>query len=93
MPLAAGGAPGMKPNPWQPAVTIMERVGYNPSALVEMLGEMKRRWQPGGLGFARTHPDPQDRIDDIRGAVAGHPEVSEPATRHQRFVTALGDAS
>jgi len=77
----------------QTATTILERVGYNPNALVEMLGEMKQRLEPGGLDFAKTHPDPQDRINDILGAVTGWQQVSEPEVRHQRFVAAMGSGT
>lgn len=47
------------------AVEIMKRVGYDPRALIEVLEEMDRRLEPGGLDFAKTHPDPDDRIADI----------------------------
>jgi len=71
------------------AITILERVGYNPRALPRMLVEMKKRLKPDGPGFARTHPDPQDRVDSIRPALAGKPNPSEPKVRHDRFVAAV----
>ena len=68
------------------AVTILARVGYDPSALVEMLKEMERRLKPGGLDFAKTHPPPNDRIRHIRPAVEKAPPGA-PATaeRKRRF--------
>mgnify|MGYP006292226715 FL=1 len=47
------------------AVEIMTRVGYDPRALIGVLEMMDRRLEPGGLDFAKTHPDPEDRIADI----------------------------
>ena len=51
------------------AVTILRRVGYDPGALIVMLTEMKKQLKPGGMDFAKTHPDPKDRIEDIRPLV------------------------
>jgi len=68
------------------AVAILQRVGYDPRALIEMLEEMERRLKPGGLDFAKTHPKPSDRIKNIRGAVekAGPPPAA-PEARRKRF--------
>ncbi|MCP4291656.1 MAG: M48 family metalloprotease [bacterium] len=71
------------------AIVIMERVGYDPKALTRMLAEMKNRIHSDGPGFAKTHPDPQDRIDSIRPALAGKFSQNEPAVRHDRFVAAM----
>ena len=71
------------------AVSTLKRVGYSPQALVSMLGEMKKRITPGGPGFARTHPDPSDRIRDIEGSVGGSAPPSEPAARQNRFTAAV----
>jgi len=67
------------------AVTILRRVGYNANGLVDMLVQMDRRLKPGGIDFARTHPDPRDRIVDIRqmGVISG--TVDEPKARRTRF--------
>jgi predicted Zn-dependent protease len=48
------------------AITIMQRVGYDPAALVRVLETMKIKVQPGAGGFVSTHPAPDDRIADIR---------------------------
>jgi predicted Zn-dependent protease len=71
------------------AVADLRRVGYSPQALVTMLGEMKKRLTPGGPGFARTHPDPSDRIADIQGSVSGSPAPPDPETRRNRFAAAV----
>lgn len=72
----------------QAAVTILGRIGYDGSALVDMLEQMKVRLVPGGLDFAKTHPAPQSRIDEvlpkIRPAAGPIPEI-----RRRRFAQAL----
>jgi predicted Zn-dependent protease len=72
------------------AVSILDRVGYDSHALVAMLEEMDRRLEPGGPGFARTHPAPGDRIADVRPLVSGPPHGPVPAARTLRFETAVG---
>ncbi len=71
------------------AVSVLRRVGYSPQALVTMLGEMKKRLTPSGAGFARTHPDPSDRIKDIQGSVSGSTPPSDSAARRDRFAAAV----
>jgi predicted Zn-dependent protease len=66
------------------AVTIMRRVGYDPHALVSMLNEMQKQLKPGGLDFAKTHPDPQDRLQGIE-ALAGPGQSAAPPARQKRF--------
>jgi len=72
------------------AVTIMRRIGYNPTGLVNMLTEMGRRLEKDTRGFAKTHPAPQDRVKDINrelGAAAA-PIAPDPV-RQARFEKAL----
>lgn len=71
------------------AITILERVGYDPKALTRMLAEMQKQLRSGGPGFARTHPAPKDRIDAISPSLAGLPDRAEPAVRHERFAAAV----
>lgn len=72
------------------AITILKRVGYNPYALVEMLSVMKTQLKPGGTGFAKTHPDPQDRIGQIQALAGGPSTAPPPAARQARFQQTLG---
>ena len=68
------------------AVAILRRSGYNPSALVSMLGNMRARLKPGALDFAKTHPDPEYRIGLIRKLVGTPvPVVEKPASRERRL--------
>ncbi len=71
------------------SVEILGRVGYHTGAMVSMLEEMNRRWDPHGPGFARTHPSPRDRIEHV-APVAGPAadRQSRPATR-DRFAAAM----
>ncbi len=84
-----GYSRGLEEEADRTAVGILERVGYDPKALPRMLREMKNRIKPNGPGFARTHPDPQDRVEAIRPILAGKPDQVEPAVRHDRFVAAV----
>ncbi len=67
------------------AVVILQNAGYNPAALVSMLAAMKTRLKPGAPDFAKTHPDPEVRIERIRrqiGTLA--PVVESPQSRERR---------
>lgn len=67
------------------ALAILQNAGYNPAALVSMLAAMKTRLKPGAPDFAKTHPDPELRIDRIRrqlGTLA--PVVESPQARDRR---------
>ena len=72
------------------AVVILERVGYDPQALIGMLEEMKRRLKPGGLDFAKTHPDPADRVADLRKLISARAAAPAAADRLERFKKAVG---
>lgn len=86
----SGYSRGLEREADQAAVTIMERVGYDPRALISVLREMKMRLKPGGRDFAKTHPDPQDRIEDVQKLISVRAAPSAPAERQERFVKALG---
>lgn len=70
------------------AVKILNRVGYDPSALVTMLQHMEKELKPGGLDFAKTHPPPAARIRDLT-ALTGGRTAAVPAVRRDRFASAL----
>lgn len=75
------------------AVVIMERVGYDPNAFVAMLEQIKKNSasSKGGAlhGFAKTHPDPQTRINAVKAQIGAAPAVVEPASRKARFEKAM----
>ena len=55
------------------AVEILRKTGYEPGALVAMLENMEKSWDPTRHDFAATHPPPGDRIAQLkrRGVSAG----------------------
>lgn len=74
------------------ALTILDRVGYDPNGLVDMLRVMNKRLKPGGLDFAKTHPSPASRIADIQEMIGKTAtEIMEPKPRQARFLAALGN--
>ena len=73
------------------AVEILQRVGYDPNALVRMLEVMETRLQPGGLDFAKTHPDPEVRIKEIRRVLEPSPAPPVHIERQARYQAALGN--
>jgi len=73
------------------AVAILTRVGYDPNGLVAMLTEMEKNLKPGGLDFAKTHPAPRSRIEDIERQQTGGKALTEVPARQARFRKGLGN--
>ncbi len=73
------------------AVKILERIGYDPNGLVEMLKEMENRLKPGGIDFAKTHPSPQSRIKDIQKIIGSYQPVQRVVARQYRFNRIFGN--
>ena len=72
------------------AITILKRIGYDPTALIEMLEVMNSRLTPGGLDFAKTHPDPEDRIADVKKMIGVSSSQTAPSkTRENRYLAGL----
>ena len=69
------------------AVGILRAAGYPPSALVAMLRNMEKRWDPSRHDFAATHPSPSDRIAQLRKLVSETAVAVSPA-RTRRFLAA-----
>jgi predicted Zn-dependent protease len=73
------------------ALTILRRLGYDPNGLVEMLMVMGKNMKSGETGFAKTHPAPQDRIDEIQKKLGiKYSRVLTPDARQARFTKAVG---
>ncbi|HPS09259.1 MAG TPA: M48 family metalloprotease [Kiritimatiellia bacterium] len=73
------------------AVQILSRAGYNPKALVDMLGQMKTRiGVETGRGFGKTHPSPDVRIEHVRTLIGAQLAAAVPAARQRRFNDAIG---
>jgi predicted Zn-dependent protease len=79
----------------QMALKIMRGAGYDPRAFEGMLKVMETRLKPGGADFAKTHPDPKDRLEKVDATLASEPPVVTPpqaqAVRQARYQAALGN--
>jgi beta-barrel assembly-enhancing protease len=73
------------------AVSILQRMGYNPGALADMLGVMARQIKPGGTDFAKTHPSPQNRIAELKDSGKTFAGSEPPNVRKERFTKAAGN--
>lgn len=73
------------------AVKIIGALGYDPEALIRVLKTMKTRLKPGGLDFAKTHPDPDDRIGEAAEAcgLIEPPQAPPPPARQARYAAAM----
>jgi predicted Zn-dependent protease len=67
------------------SIVLLRRVGYDPGALVTMLQEMDKRMAPSGSGYAKTHPDPKERIQSIENVIGVSSPVAVPREREERF--------
>jgi beta-barrel assembly-enhancing protease len=72
------------------AVTLMNRVGYDPNGLTDMLKVMAEKLVPGRPDFARTHPAPAIRIAEIEKVIGRHGAVTSTGARQARFRKNLG---
>jgi predicted Zn-dependent protease len=73
------------------AIAILQRLGYNPNGLVDMLNIMDNRLEPDGQDFAKTHPDPTDRLTYIQRLIGSYQPVVPNNLRQQRFQAALSN--
>lgn len=67
------------------SVTILKRVGYNPTALKEMLQLMEKQLGSNSGGFGKTHPTPHDRLQNIEPLLKGFASGKDPGVRSARF--------
>jgi beta-barrel assembly-enhancing protease len=88
--ITRGYARGQEYDADRAARMILERVGYNSRALPAMLAQMEEGWDPQGLGFARTHPSPRNRREELeKVSFQTMPPLEEPPSRRARFLAAL----
>ena len=71
------------------AVTILQRVGYGGQGLIDMLKIMQKQLKPGGLDFAKTHPSPTDRIENISSILKTKSSTASDVSQISRFEIAL----
>jgi len=68
------------------AVEILKSAGYDPRALIDVLWVMDAKLEPGGKGFGKTHPDPEDRIKYIEKEIGSYkPPPPSGEKRKERF--------
>lgn len=73
----------------QSAVAILGRVGYNPASLIKMLEVMDARLKPGGIDFAKTHPSPKSRIEDLAKLISTGSPGAGTKSQEKRFSAAM----
>ncbi len=71
------------------AVMILQRVGYSGSGLIDMLTIMKQNLKPDGLDFAKTHPSPESRIENVKKLVKSGDKLVSNDARTARFQAAM----
>ena len=67
------------------AVVIMQRLGYDPNAIIDMLDVMRTRFTAKSMGFARTHPSPKDRIGNVTKIIGQYKRPAVVKPRADRF--------
>ena len=73
----------------QAAAMILKRIGYPSQALGSMLKKMKAQYPADKVGFAKTHPDPMDRLNDLQGLIGSGEPPASPAARQIRYTKAM----
>ncbi len=71
------------------AVAILDRLGYSPHGLTDMLQVMQTRLQPGRGDFFKTHPAPDKRIARLKPLIGKHQPVPAVPARQRRFQAAM----
>jgi predicted Zn-dependent protease len=72
------------------AANLLIKAGYNPSALVKVLEILKQHTSSDKSGWYATHPDPEDRIDELEDEIEITTALSEaPTTRKSRFASVV----
>ncbi|WP_338667770.1 M48 family metalloprotease [Pseudodesulfovibrio methanolicus] len=69
------------------AVVILQRMGYDPNAIVDMLNVMRTRFTPQSKGFARTHPSPKERINNVLATIGTYHRPAAVKPRNDRFAS------
>ena len=67
------------------AVRILQRVGYDPYGLVDVLETLKEKGKSGGKGFLKTHPGHDARIKNVRALAGERKSLAASKIREARF--------
>lgn len=71
-------------------VTILQRVGYDPNAFIDLLRKLEANTKPGSNGFTKTHPAPADRIQQTEKLIGGYNKPKKSTARKFRFMAMTG---
>jgi beta-barrel assembly-enhancing protease len=71
------------------AVTLMKKMGYNPTALVTMLERMESQLKKDSQGFGKTHPSPEVRIAELKRTIGNEAPPAASPVRQERFQKAM----
>lgn len=84
--LVSGYSRAQEKNADAEAVVILKNIGYDPSALVDVLEALEANTVDGGPGFGSTHPEPAARISAVEKEI-GNYQVSRNmhAAMQRRF--------
>lgn len=72
------------------SVVILRRLGYDPRGAIRVLAAMKKQFKSDKQGFAKTHPDPDDRIENLEETIGDRACPTPPQVRTDRFRKAAG---
>lgn len=68
------------------ALTLMADAGYNPSAMLDMLAQLKNAQGASSSGMYKTHPSPDQRIKNVNSALRKLSAADDTAQfRTERF--------
>ncbi len=71
------------------SVTLLQRLGYDQYALIDMLTVMEKQLPPKGPGFAATHPSPAERMAEIDKDLKEVKRAPASVARQRRFESAM----
>jgi predicted Zn-dependent protease len=67
------------------AATLLQRAGYDPKALIQVLTILKERAHGASEGWYATHPDPEDRIEELHDDFTFSSSDAPSEVRQARF--------
>ncbi len=87
--MSKGYGRGLEREADEAAVRILTRVGYDPHGLPCVLEALAAGYKPDGLDFAKTHPNPLDRVKAANKNIGDAVGSEANAERVRRFKQAM----
>lgn len=75
------------------AAELLQRAGYNPAALVQVLKILETHTGRDQTGWFATHPDPADRIEELQDEYSFSASQVASSVRDARFKRVMGRKS